>query len=69
MKQTKYLSVDAIVKSGEYPFTRGQVRFFLTKRHKNGLGSAVRKVSKRIYIRKDLFDQWIESQSEKGGQS
>lgn len=64
----KYLSINQLVKSGEYPFSLGQIRFFLTRRHKNGLGTAVRKIAKRLYIRKDLFDRWIESQSEKGGQ-
>lgn len=60
---TKYLSTQEIVESPRYPFSMGQLRHYLLKRHRNGLEKAVRKIGKRVFLRQDLFDQWIESQS------
>lgn len=61
--------LDKILKSAKsevecqlYPFTMGQIRHFLLMRHRNGLVNAVRKLGKRLYLRKDLFDLWIEQQ-------
>lgn len=54
-----------IPKKKEYPFTIGQIRHFLNNRHKNNLSIAVRKIGKRLYLRKDLWESWLESQ---GGQ-
>jgi hypothetical protein len=34
-------------------------------RHRNGLQKAVRKIGKRLYLHRDLFEEWIESQSNK----
>jgi hypothetical protein len=65
--ECKYLSVNQIAKSREYPFSLGQLRYYLTKRHLNGLDKSVRKIGKRIYVHKDFFEQWIESQSAIGG--
>lgn len=56
-----YLSIHQIVDSKKYPFTIGQLRSYLINRKKNGLDKAVRKIGKRIYIREDLFIEWIES--------
>ena len=63
----QYMTVKQIVESGVYPFSFGQVRHYLCHRHHNGLGKAVRKIGKRVYLNKDMFEQWIESQSAKGG--
>jgi hypothetical protein len=41
----------------------GQIRHLLLFRHRNGLQEAVRKVGKRLVLRMDLFDQWIENQA------
>lgn len=60
----KYVYAQQIADSPAYPFSIGQVRHFLLNRHKNGLKKAVRRIGKRLYIRKDLFDQWIEEQKE-----
>jgi hypothetical protein len=62
MSDVKYLSVQQIVSNSRYPFTAGQVRHYLLMRHRNGLERAVRKIGKRLFIREDLFNQWIESQ-------
>lgn len=67
MTDYKYLSSQQIVEDARYPFTMGQLRHYLLKRHKNGLEKAVRRVGKRLYLRQDLFDQWIESQANRGG--
>lgn len=55
----EYLNTEQICEL--YPFTKGQLFYFLNLRHKNGLANAVRKIGKRIYFRRDLFNQWIES--------
>ena len=60
----KYCNINQIVECGDYPFTLGQMRFFLLHRHKNGLTNAVRPIDKRLYIKMDLFDEWIESQKD-----
>lgn len=65
MLNQMYWSPQQIVESGKYPFTMGQMRHLLLNRHRNGLKAAVRKVGKRLMLRLDLFDQWIEEQ--KGG--
>lgn len=65
MNNIEYWSPQQIVKSGKYPFTMGQMRHLLLYRHRNGLKSAVRKIGKRLVLRMDLFDQWIESQASK----
>ncbi len=66
MENNVYLSPQQIVTSGKYPFTIGQMRHLLLFRHRNGLEEAVRKVGKRLVLRMDLFDSWIESHR-KGG--
>lgn len=63
----KYLSAKQIAESDHYPFTLGQIRHYLLMRHRNGLEKAVRKIGKRLYLRKDLFEEWIES-NQGGGQ-
>jgi hypothetical protein len=63
MDDYQYLSIKQIADSNKYPFTLGQMRHYLIMRHKNGLEAAVRKIGKRLYLRNDLFQNWIESQS------
>lgn len=65
MNDYQYLSIKQIVESSSYPFSVGQLRHYLIMRHKNGLDAAIRKIGKRLYLRKDLFDAWIESQTSK----
>lgn len=68
-EQITYLSAPQIIDNPRYPFTMGQLRHFLLNRHKNGLNKAVRRIGKRLYIRQDYFDQWIEKQAGRGGKS
>jgi len=67
MEDVKYLSAQQIIDCKCYPFTIGQIRHYLLLRHRNGLEKAVRKIGKRLYLRKDLFDAWIDEQGSKGG--
>lgn len=67
MGNNEYRSLQQIVEDVRYPFTMGQLRHFLLKRHKNGLNKAVRSIGKRLYLRQDLFEQWIEEQVGHGG--
>jgi len=60
----KYVSIKDIVNDEKYPFSMGQLRAFVTNRHKNGLATSIRKIGRRIYIREDLFDQWVDSHFE-----
>lgn len=56
-----YSSPEEIIESNRYPFTMGQLRHYMLFRHKNGLDKAVRKIGKRLVIRMDYFNEWIES--------
>lgn len=58
----KYVTIDTLIKCGKYPFSEGQVRFLLMRRAENGLSQAVIKIGKRVYVRIDLFDAWLEAQ-------
>jgi len=58
----EYLNVKELI--NKYPFTMGQIRMFLIDRKTNGFSKCVRKIGRRIYIRVDLFEEWIESQLE-----
>jgi hypothetical protein len=60
----EYKTPQQIISCGKYPFSMGQLRFFLSARSSNGLDTAVRKVGKRIYLRVDLFNEWIEAHDE-----
>ena len=65
MTDHEYWELKQIENSPKYPFSKGQIDYHLLNRHKNGLFKAVRKIGKRLYIRMDLFDLWIELQKEK----
>jgi len=60
-----YLNVKQVIENPKYPFTKGQINYFLLNRHKNGLEDAIRKIGKRIYLRSDLLDFWIEKQAKR----
>ncbi len=63
MEEYQWWYPQKIIESKKYPFTMGQLRHFLKKRHKNNLHQAVRKVGKRLVLRMDLFESWINSKS------
>jgi hypothetical protein len=62
MNNYQYQSLQQIVSSNKYPFTIGQLRHMLLHRHHNQLEKAVRKVGKRLYLRIDLWEAWLEKQ-------
>jgi hypothetical protein len=68
MNDFKYLTIKQVAESDRYPFTIGQLRHYLIYRHKNGLENAIRQIGKKIYLRQDLFEAWIESMATRGGQ-
>lgn len=53
----EYLSLKQITE--KYPFTMGQLRDCL-RRKRTGLKDISRKIGRRIYIRNDHFEEWIE---------
>ncbi len=65
MSSYEFWYPEQIVSSERYPFTEGQLRHLLHKRHKNGLEKAVRRIGKRLLLRIDLFDEWIDCQGKK----
>ncbi|MGE4574698.1 MULTISPECIES: hypothetical protein [Parachlamydia] len=65
MNDHEYLSIQQISEDSRYPFSLGQLRHYLMLRHRNGLENAIRKIGKRLYLRRDLFERWIESQVRK----
>jgi hypothetical protein len=67
MNKPYWASPEDIINSPRYPFSKGQLRHYLAMRHRNGLGKAVRKIGKRLYLRTDLLDLWIESNAHKEG--
>lgn len=65
MSDLEWLTKKQALDCPRYPFTSGQLNFYLLNRHKNGLHIAVRKIGKSLYLRRDLFEQWIEDQQSK----
>lgn len=66
MDKFEYATKKQIVDNPKYPFTMGQLSHYMLHRHKNGLEVAVRKIGKRLFVRMDLFDAWIEKQAREG---
>lgn len=60
----KYLSIKDIAEYEKYPFTKCQISTYMTKRYENGLHKATIKIGKRLYLREDLFDEWLDSHLE-----
>jgi len=65
MDDPLYKSPKQIVECGKYPFTMGQIRHMLKRRHANGLDKVVRKIGKCCYLHIPLFHSWIEAQVSK----
>lgn len=64
MVNKNYLSVKDLATCGRYSIGEWQLRRLLFLRKKNGLAKCCRKISNRILIREDLFQDWLESHSE-----
>lgn len=61
-----YLSLEDLIASGLYSFTKDQLRYHLHNRHKNGLAKAISKIGKRILFNQNKFEEWIDSFSNGG---
>ena len=55
------MSIKQIGKDDKYPFSKGQLTSLLAKRKENGLYKAVCQVGRRIYLKENLFDFWLDS--------
>lgn len=62
IENIKYVSTKQVVEDPKYPFTMPMIRHYLLHRHSNGLEAAVFKIGKRLFLRVDLLDAWIEGQ-------
>lgn len=65
--EIKYVLTKQIVDNPKYCFSMPMIRHYLLHRDTNGLSNAVRKIGKRLYLRQDLFDLWLESKIAKRG--
>jgi len=63
MNTIQYLNFKQICE--KYPFSQGQLKYFLSRRFTNGFSNCVRKIGKRLYFRVDLLDEWIEERKVK----
>jgi hypothetical protein len=61
MVDYEYLTIRQVAENKRYPFSLPSLRTLVFKREKNGLGKAIRKIGGKIYVRRDLFEKWIES--------
>lgn len=61
--QHTYCTVKQLADDKSLCFTQSMLRYYLLHSHNNGLRKAIRKVGRKVLIRRDLFIDWIESQS------
>lgn len=60
-----YCTVKQIASDPSFCFTVPMLRYYVLHAHKNGLGSAIRRIGKKVLLRRDLFIAWIEKQAKK----
>jgi hypothetical protein len=60
-----YCTVKQIASDPTFCFTVPMLRYYILYAHRNGLAKALRKVGRKVLIRRDLFIDWIEKQSNK----
>jgi len=56
---TRYVTFKDILQ--DYPFTKGQLDYFVFNRDKNGLADSIIKIGKRLYFDISLFEVWLKS--------
>lgn len=64
-KDYSYCTLKQIADDPKFCFTIPMLRYYVLHAHKNGLTPALRRIGKKILIRRDLFIDWIEKQSNK----
>ena len=61
-----YMTVNQISEDPAFCFSVPSLRYYILHAHKNGLQSAIRRIGgKKIVFRRDLFVEWIESQTQR----
>jgi len=59
MQPYKYFRKDQLPE--EYPLTKRQLDRLFRKRFENGLFECTRKIGNTLFVRIDLFNEWLES--------
>lgn len=62
-----YCTVNQIAADPNFCFTVPMLRYYILNAHRNGLSKSLRRIGRKVLIKKDLFIQWIEGQSARGG--
>jgi len=60
---TRYCTVRQIADDPSFCFNLSMLRYYILHAHKNGLAKAIRRVGRKILIRRDLFIEWLEKQT------
>ncbi len=60
----QYCTITQLANDPSLCFKHSQIRYFISNCKENGLAYAIRRIGKRIYVRRDLFLEWIEIHSE-----
>lgn len=63
----EYVTKKQLANDPSLCFTEAMLSYYLLHRNRNGLHRAVRKIGRKIVIRKDLFLERIEKQSQEKG--
>ena len=61
----EYVTVKQLAEDPTLCFTEPMLRYYILHRHKNGLAKAIRHIGRKCVLRKDIFIQWIEEQSQR----
>ena len=57
----KYLTINDLANDERYPLTLGTIRSLIRHRKTNGLIKAVVQIGRRVYIKAELFEEWLDS--------
>ena len=60
----QFMTIKQFIESKKYPISMGKMRKLLAKREDNGFNFVVRRMGKKLLIRPDLFEQWLDMQKE-----
>lgn len=63
---SRYMTVKQIAEDPSFCFTVPMLRYYILHAHSNGLTPVLRRIGRKILIRRDLFINWLEKQSNKG---
>lgn len=66
-RSESYCTIKQIANDPAFCFTVPMLRYYILHAHKNGLESALRRIGRKVLIRRDLFIEWIEKQTQKRG--